>query len=853
PMMTGGMDNPVAVAFMPDGERILSGTFFHVNPRQDGLIHAVYGGVYGKENGVLEGHPRTGELMPILDPLGAAAACGLARYEGDGFGREYRDNLFLCQFNLRKVSRHILKPLGATYQTEDSDFVWSDFVDFHPTDVVEDADGSLLVVDTGGWYKLCCPTSQLWKPDVAGGIYRVRKIGAKLPADPRGRKIDWSNQTAEQLWTLLADNRQAVRRRASLEFVRRSGEPEGLGFLDRLRIENVTVNADGTISPAEITALARVWTLGQIQSETSRELLGKVFSTDSELVRHAILQIASLHPHSGILSNSVLEHASKSSSPAIRRAIAEALGRRGDQSEVPLLLEMAGGADSRVLQHSVIYALIELADSKATRLGLTAESPKVVAASLIALDQMPNGDIKPTDVIRHLGAKDSTLHEAAEWVVKQHPGWGGELTQWLDERLKATDNTKTADDSESDAGGGLIDMFVLFASNDSVQDLLASAVDHPTSAAAREIALRAMTKSKLQGPAKGWIGAIATAIANSDEKQLPIAIAAARRFPIKSAEDSKMSHALISIAENPDRPLEVRVEALAIVVGKQPTLSQRQFELLRSALASSNPVSVRSAAADAIAKSHLDRKQLDQLCEIVSSAGPLELNRLLEPFKQAKDEQLGLALVAAIEKSPALASLRMDLLREALGKYDPQVQDAVAKLEGKVNVDAASQRKRIEELLPYTAKGNVSRGHAVFYSAKATCTACHRLGYAGGTIGPELTHVGETRTARDLLESIVYPSLSFVRSYEPMLITTQEGKTINGVVKEDTATEYLVATGPDQFVRLRHEDVDEMQPSKVSIMPAGFDKQLTPEELGDLVAFLKNPTDSQKAKPQATK
>ena len=40
PVMTGGMDNPVDVAFMPDGERILSGTFFHVNPRHDGLIHA---------------------------------------------------------------------------------------------------------------------------------------------------------------------------------------------------------------------------------------------------------------------------------------------------------------------------------------------------------------------------------------------------------------------------------------------------------------------------------------------------------------------------------------------------------------------------------------------------------------------------------------------------------------------------------------------------------------------------------------------------------------------------------------------------------------------------------------------
>ncbi len=102
PVMTGGMDNPVGVAFMPDGELILSGTFFHVNPRQDGLIHAIYGGVYGKEHGVLDGHPRTGELMPILDPLGAAAACGLARYDSDVFGPEYRDNLFLCQFNSAK-------------------------------------------------------------------------------------------------------------------------------------------------------------------------------------------------------------------------------------------------------------------------------------------------------------------------------------------------------------------------------------------------------------------------------------------------------------------------------------------------------------------------------------------------------------------------------------------------------------------------------------------------------------------------------------------------------------------------------------------------------------------------------
>ena len=56
-------------------------------------------------------------------------------------------------------------------------------LDFHPTDVLEDADGSLVVVDTGGWYKLCCPSSQLQKPDVLGGIYRVRRQGT-----PTGRR-----------------------------------------------------------------------------------------------------------------------------------------------------------------------------------------------------------------------------------------------------------------------------------------------------------------------------------------------------------------------------------------------------------------------------------------------------------------------------------------------------------------------------------------------------------------------------------------------------------------------------------------------------------------------------------------
>ena len=119
--------------------------------------------------------------MPALTHLGPAAPSGLTRYASRVFGDGYRDNFFAALFNLQKVTRHALEPSGATFTSRDSDFLVSNSRDFHPTDVLEDADGSLLVLDTGAWYKLCCPTSQLAAPEVLGAIYRVRRTGRAAP------------------------------------------------------------------------------------------------------------------------------------------------------------------------------------------------------------------------------------------------------------------------------------------------------------------------------------------------------------------------------------------------------------------------------------------------------------------------------------------------------------------------------------------------------------------------------------------------------------------------------------------------------------------------------------------------
>ena len=133
-VMTGGMDNPVDVAFTAAGERIFSATFLEhpQQGRRDALVHAVYGGVYGKVHGVIDGHTRTGDLMPVMTQLGPAVPAGLTRYQSAVFGSDYQDNFFAAMFNLRKVTRHVLEPDGATFRTRDSDFLVSTNRDFHP-------------------------------------------------------------------------------------------------------------------------------------------------------------------------------------------------------------------------------------------------------------------------------------------------------------------------------------------------------------------------------------------------------------------------------------------------------------------------------------------------------------------------------------------------------------------------------------------------------------------------------------------------------------------------------------------------------------------------------------------------
>ncbi|MFV2068351.1 MAG: heme-binding protein, partial [Pirellulales bacterium] len=177
-------------------------------------------------------------------------------------------------------------------------------------------------------------------------------------------------------------------------------------------------------------------------------------------------------------------------------------------------------------------------------------------------------------------------------------------------------------------------------------------------------------------------------------------------------------------------------------------------------------------------------------------------------------------------------------LKPKLAHFPDAVRTRTESLYKLLEADSAEKSARLEELLTTLPSGDVRRGQAVFQGSKAACSACHAIGYLGGRVGPDLTRIAQIRSHRDLLEAIVFPSASLVRSYEPVLIATEDGKVLNGLIRQDNGQELVLATGPNQEVRVPRDTIEEMQQSSVSIMPAGLDKQLSPQQLADLLEFL---------------
>ena len=816
-MAGGGFDNSIELAFMPSGETVGTMTYF-IDPQaglRDAIMHWVEGGTYPKNNPVIEKDKfiLTGDLMPVMNKMARVAPSGIMRYRGNTMGKENQGSLFSAEFNTGRIMRHKVIADGATYKTADEPFVTSNVQDMHLTDVLEDADGSMLVVNTGGWFILGCPLSRVAKLDVPGGIYRIRKTGAAKVNDPWGTKLNLKSMAVASLVAATKDPRIAVRDHA-IELLISKGEAAVLPIKSSL-----LKSASEEMRAAGIFALSRIATPNAMIGVRSGLI------DPSAVVRTSAARALGLAKDK--LSVDKLMELVQKDRFAVRRQAATALGQIGDKRAVSALLKASAINNDRFEEHALIYALIKLNDAGLLQEALNNPAANVKRTALIALDQIGGTVLKKENVSRFLTSKTPQLQKIGIWVAAHHPDWSDIVIDFLKGRLNELEIAGTDITA-------IRDLMITFSNDKQLQTFLAEQLGSNLASDTKKIfLLDVMAHASVNTVPQVWVQALAKLLDNgsTEIKSQVLGLIESRRIKALNGQ-------LSQIVQNENASPDFRLKALSSKLLSVPVLSDTEFSMAFSFLGNKNESPIRQMSARLLSNAKLTDDQLLKLAqEQVAKTDVYLLPNLISAFKNNKTEQVGIALVAALSASPdRLDNVSEEELKGLLNAYSQKIKSSADPLLAKLAEKNAGRLAELTKLEASLTRGDVASGAKIFFG-KGICSSCHAVAGKGAIFGPDLTNIGQIRSGHDILEAILYPSASFAREYETSRITTKTA-TYTGVLKEQLPDAILIATGPGLQVRIPRSEITGIEPLNISLMPPGLDKMLSPQELSDLMAYL---------------
>lgn len=824
-MSGGGFDNAIEIAFMPAGETIGTMTYF-TDPQggfRDALMHWVEGGVFPKHNPVIEEDklPLTGPLMPVLSKTARVAPSGLMRFQGKAFGDEYQNNLFSAEFNTGRIMRHVFSPDIATFKSVDEPFMKSTSSDSHPTDVLQDADGSMLVVVTGGWFINGCPLSRVAKPNVLGGIYRIRKKGAPNVNDAWGKKINFEQSSVKQLATYAKDSRTIVRKKAFDSLVQK-----GDAAIPSLQ-QIISQSKDEDIKASAVFAISR------INTSKSATVLRSLMSNQNAVAATAAIRSIGLSKDK--LAVGKLMEIVQKGNPQVRRQAATAIGQIGDAKAIPALIKAANNPDDRFVEHAIIFSLIQFNQAEPLLAVLKSGSANVKKAAVIALDQMKTPLFKKEHLAPFLESSDENLQNTGIWVATHHPDWTDIVVTFLEKRLQKSNN------SETDIAS-LKSLMLTFCGNEALQEYITRQLASNTDTERKLLLFSVMGECQTKNLPTEWVSQIGQLLKSNDPQ-----IRTAALNIIESRRISSLENELNQLMQQSNMVPSVRLQALSAKLITKPQLNKQEFDLINQYLKSGNESPVRQSAARLLVQAQPTDEQLIALAKNqIAQSEPFLVPTLTAAFADNKSEAVGMELVKALGATAShLDILSEPDLKRIIEKYPSSVQESAKPLIEQLRSRQAERLARLESIEKQLPRGDVSEGRKLFFG-KATCSACHAVESEGGDFGPDLTNIGDIRSRHDMLEAIIYPSVSFAREYETFKVVTKDN-TFTGVIKEQTPDYVTIAVGPGPAgLRVPRAEITSIEPHDVSMMPPGLDQLLNTQEMADLVSFMESLPDGLK-------
>ncbi len=192
------------------------------------------------------------------------------------------------------------------------------------------------------------------------------------------------------------------------------------------------------------------------------------------------------------------------------------------------------------------------------------------------------------------------------------------------------------------------------------------------------------------------------------------------------------------------------------------------------------------------------------------------------------------SLLTAIEQGK-LPPAQIDTARQEklLTHADPAIRARATKLFTATNADRAKVVKEYASVADLP--GSAEKGAALF---QQSCAICHRLRGLGHEVGPDLGMLADKPTAH-FLEAIFDPNKAVESRYLSFTLQTNSRRTLAGIIAAETPTSVVIRSPGGGEETVLRSDVQSLTGAPTSLMPEGFEKILRPEDVADLLAYIR--------------
>jgi putative heme-binding domain-containing protein len=278
----------------------------------------------------------------------------------------------------------------------------------------------------------------------------------------------------------------------------------------------------------------------------------------------------------------------------------------------------------------------------------------------------------------------------------------------------------------------------------------------------------------------------------------------------------------------------IRVKELEVLIFRKDPVVLRALPVLLSDAKAATPV-FRGQLLGMLGKLE-DLAVAEIVLGAYNQLGPDERPRAVELLTERVAWGKKLMQAIADKKVPA-EMLNVNQVRRLLASKDAELIKQMKQKWGTVREGRNPEREQVVEQMRQflrRTKGDPKAGMVVF---KNLCGQCHKIYGEGQDVGPDITSNGRA-SFEQLLSNVFDPSLVIGAAYQATTITTKAGRSLTGLLVEDAPNRVVLKMQGGKTETIARKDVEEMYTSSVSLMPEGVEKQLKPQEIADLFAFL---------------